>query len=634
MQQRLWPWLFLGLAWICLCYSVSCGDTLVSQEPVESDTKQEKAWEKPGQEASVATSEEPLQEPVFTEEIMPQEESPHDRISDGSSSDLSENTEPKVEPVQEVQVTETVGETVPEPSLPQSYVLEGGVTVSLSQQQVTITYQGIFRSRKNLTVHYGFDGWNVVQGRTQTQQNDGTDNDDFYQQQGMTPIPASQGQGFQTTLDIPQKAKVLHLVFFTENNQAREWDNNQGRDFHVELWFPYIGPYLTWNEKTPPSSGVVVSFVSSPACVGRVDYGTNPALGMQVVESQSQSYHRIPLSGLQPETQYHYKVSCADGRQSPVYTFRTGALNPSQVKFAAMADMQDNGETGRWGATVQEILTHHQDLDFLIIPGDLPWNDRPGLWWTFFDKARTLFATKVMMPVPGNHDTPTVSTNPDTSSFLNFFALPTTSGSATYYSFRYGSALFLGLNSEWPEQIADKTGKQYLWMQQMLGQLPTLSPTWVFAYWHHPPYNTGNRHWGEQGTFREITSMFDGKVDWVFCGHEHLYQRMKPMRYNASLVAGGYGLQATQGVGYLVLPPAGAWPNETLIDSASDKAHYRDRLAYPVPTPGQNRVPSENGFVRVDVVGRSITLKTYGLGSPTQPQTARVIDQVSYTKSP
>ncbi|MGC4119561.1 MAG: hypothetical protein QM765_34320 [Myxococcales bacterium] len=125
-----------------------------------------------------------------------------------------------------------------------------------------------------------------------------------------------------------------------------------------------------------------------------------------------------------------------------------------------------------------------------------------------------------------------------------------------------------------------------------------------------------------------MTQLFDGRVDWVFCGHEHLYQRHKPLRYNATLVS-EHGNGPGQGVGYVVTPPGGTWPNADLVPLTDPKGYYRDRLAYPAPA---DVVPSEVGFVKVHLDARTISLEAYGLGSVGQAVPAHVVDAYGYTK--
>ena len=236
-----------------------------------------------------------------------------------------------------------------------------------------------------------------------------------------------------------------------------------------------------------------------------------------------------------------------------------------------------------------------------------------------------------MVVLPGNHDTPTVDSNPDTSSFSWVFGLDGSLGHEIVRKLTWGPATFVLMNTETPEDFALNTGSQYLWAQQTLATL-TGAP-WVFVSLHIPPYNVGVRHGSQQGDFRDLTGLFDGNVDWVFTGHEHLYQRMKPMRYNGIIAPSGiYGRGSSDGVGYLITPPAGAWPETEIVAWDDSNAHYRDRLAYPVPVGQESTVPSEHGFTMVSLAGKQITLRTYGLGTVASPVSLHLVDEVSYTK--
>jgi hypothetical protein len=130
-----------------------------------------------------------------------------------------------------------------------------------------------------------------------------------------------------------------------------------------------------------------------------------------------------------------------------------------------------------------------------------------------------------------------------------------------------------------------------------------------------------------------VTGLFDGAIDWVVSGHEHLAQRSKPMRYNGQLAASGsYGRGPNDGVGYLVLPPAGAWPETALIAWDDPHAYYRDRLAFPVPGAQQNAVESEVGYTIVELSGSSITLEVWGMGDYASPHGSVLRNTLSYVR--
>jgi 3',5'-cyclic AMP phosphodiesterase CpdA len=512
----------------------------------------------------------------------------------------------------------------------QSVDLGGGVRVwpALLEAGTTarVRYSGRLAGGAQLAIHYGFNGWNEL-GVGQSSDDDGTGNRDYWTERWMAPVPGE--SAWEVNIELPVGARALHFVFHARVTGGVAWDNNLGADWQRGVGIPLVGPLLSYS--ATPSLAPVVAFHTGHPCAGAVDFGLTSALGSRRSEASAATAHSLTLDGLAPGATYFYRAGCEGTEQSPTYSFRTAPSGPEPFSFLVLGDAQwtgEAGEAGRWPDVAETALQNHGDAAFILSVGDMPWNDRPGLWWTFFDGARTLFATRMVMAVPGNHDTPTVNSNPDTSSFQRWFSMPTSSGSETWYAFRYGDAQFLALNSERPEDFARDGGAQYAFAQRELAA-PN-PPTWSFAFWHIPPYNVGDRHPGVQGTFRDLTALFEGRVDFAFSGHEHLYQRLKPLRYNAVLAPSGrYGRGPSDGVGYVVVPPAGAAPSAQLVPRTSAKAAaYRSRLAYPLPPNNSDQVPSEVGYVVVDVDGTKAILTAYGVGSPVTRVPAHVVDSV------
>ncbi len=529
---------------------------------------------------------------------------------------------------------------------------------------VTIYYSGKYADQPELYLRYGFNGWNQVTGLDVEPEIIESKSDNEYRYE--VPMEKLNG-GFRATIDLPDDGRSLHFVFFfgeeeldtappdtgrphpdtgkpdpkseqksaTDAQKAQSIDDNDGWEYHYGILFPYIGPYLSWDDQTSPQSGVVVSFESGISCTGTVEYGTTEELGSSVSGEQESYIHNIRLTGLDPDTLYYYRVSDSNGRSSGTYQFRTAPEDIPGFTFGVMSDMQDNGDDLRWGDVAAELQANHPDIDFFILPGDMPYLDEPGHWWTFFDKGRALLASRVVMPTVGNHDTPTGASNSDTSHFQEYFALPPGMGSETTYRFDYGPATFLALNSEVPEEFVEKH-QQYQWMQgqlQSIGYGDERSRAWVFAYWHIPPYNAGFRHGNQQTDYRQITSLFEGAVDWVFCGHEHLAHRFVPLRYQSvQAPSGEYGTGDMDGVGYLVTPPAGTDPSVKLIDPEVAMAYVRDLVAYPVFSDEDLTTTSENGFVKVSIAGSTMDIQIWGMGNDIVPEDPEIVEHLEYDR--
>jgi len=446
---------------------------------------------------------------------------------------------------------------------------------------VTVKYFGTYKNSDNLTIHYGFNGWNYCSDAINLTELYASGNSDYYKEKSMSQLS---GGGFQASFYVPKDARSIHYVFYWNDGGDKKWDTNNGDDWGAAVVFPFIGPYLTWNHNTSPNTGIVINYQTASPCNGRVEYGKTSSLGYTMQGTVKVLNHHFQLTGLEANTDYYYRVSDDKGNTSSVYSFKTGGTSVNDLKYIVLADMQDNGDDRRWKDIADEVHAHHSDADFILVAGDMPWDDKPGHWWTFFDKGRELFASKVIMPALGNHDTPTTGSNADSSTFRKLFDLPLTSGSETYYSFSYGPAKFMVFNSEIPSEFDKDSGVQYSWAQQQISSIWSGGQKqfpWVFAYWHIPPYDVAARHYTQQGSFRDVTKLFDGTVDWVFAGHEHLYHRIKPMRYNAWVApSGGYGEGSSDGVGYLVVPPAGNYPANEIIHYTWSKSYYRGRMAF------------------------------------------------------
>jgi hypothetical protein len=400
-----------------------------------------------------------------------------------------------------------------------------------SGEKATVHYKGKLKDSSTLTLHYGFNGWNIPpdwQNGFQLDNKGG--NKIFFRELSMDKV----GDEFVADIDTPDWARAIHFVFHSDD----DWDNNGRRDYSKSIAFPHIGPYLTWPDENAPTTGVNISFETSEHCKVKVEHGNTEKLESQPIEAIGSTHH-IPLTSLTPGTQYYYRVSDEFGQKSDIYSFWTAKRDTTACRFIVLADMQDNGDDRRWQDVAEAIAKERRNdadfADFALIAGDIPWNDKPGHWWTFFNNGRSIFPEMVVMPAVGNHDTPEVGSNPDTSSFRRYFRVPTVSGrrnGKNYYRFRYGQSHFIALNSEHRKDLG-KHGEQYRFVEEELRAIASSQDRlqWVFAFWHKPPYNCVNYHRDEQYGFRPITELFDGNVDWVFCGHVHSYQRMNPLRF-------------------------------------------------------------------------------------------------------
>lgn len=97
------------------------------------------------------------------------------------------------------------------------------------------------------------------------------------------------------------------------------------------------------------------------------------------------------------------------------------------------------------------------------------------------------------------------------------------------YSFDWGDAHFCCLDSN---LYTDPTNAQlHAWIKRDLTQTNAL---WKFVVFHHPPFNVGEEHYRNQ-QMRVLAPLFEQcGVDVALHGHEHTYQRPRPLKFAPS----------------------------------------------------------------------------------------------------
>jgi hypothetical protein len=265
-------------------------------------------------------------------------------------------------------------------------------------------------------------------------------------------------------------------------------------------------PYLSWD--TPDCSEMGVSWGTREEATSRVVYGTDPSYGDTIEDGSLVERHFLRIPGLDPGGTYHYQVSSSNGYQSVNNAFKTPPEPGEPYCFVAYGDTRS--QTYAHANVVDEIAA--ADPDFIIHSGDLVNNGHILKdWYMFFNVISKVTGSAPLMPSLGNHEG-------GAQYYFNFFTLP---GNEEYFSFDYGDAHFICLNSE----IAYASGSpQYDWL---LDDLQNVSPSarWIFVYFHSPPYSSGN-HGSDIGIRNAWCPIFEEYgVDIVFNGHDHNYER-------------------------------------------------------------------------------------------------------------
>ncbi|KAI3471952.1 hypothetical protein Pfo_028640 [Paulownia fortunei] len=196
--------------------------------------------------------------------------------------------------------------------------------------------------------------------------------------------------------------------------------------------------------------------------------------------------HHVKIGPLEPSTTYYYRC----GGYGPEFSFRTPpAAFP--VEFSVAGDL---GQTEWTASTLAHVGA--RDYDVFLLPGDLSYADaQQPLWDSFGRLVEPYASTRPWMVTEGNHE-------------IETFPIIYPRGFKAY-------------NARWlmPYQESQSTSNLYYSFDD---QNP-----WIFVLIHAPWYNSNLAHRGEGESMRKAMEqmLYEARVDVVFAGHVHAYER-------------------------------------------------------------------------------------------------------------
>jgi hypothetical protein len=121
-------------------------------------------------------------------------------------------------------------------------------------------------------------------------------------------------------------------------------------------------------------------------------------------------------------------------------------------------------------------------------------------------------------PAPGNHEYEA----PGAAPYFAYFGANAGPPGLGYYSYDRAGWHIISMNSNIP---AGAGSTQMTWLR---ADLTINRAACTIAYWHHPVFSSGRN--GSQPQMRDVWRvLYDGGVEIVIAGHDHLYERFAPM---------------------------------------------------------------------------------------------------------
>lgn len=171
-----------------------------------------------------------------------------------------------------------------------------------------------------------------------------------------------------------------------------------------------------------------------------------------------------------------------------------------------------------------------KDYDVFLLPGDLSYADGQQPFWDTFGRFVQPYASRrPWMVTEGNHEVeslPSIHTN-TFEAYNSRWRMPfeeSGSNSNLYYSFDVAGVHIIMLGSY---TDFDAGSEQYKWLEGDLAKVDRETTPWLIALLHAPWYNTNTAHKGEGESMRKAMEdlLYTARVDLVFAGHVHAYER-------------------------------------------------------------------------------------------------------------
>src|SRR3989339_149112 len=392
--------------------------------------------------------------------------------------------------------------------------------------------------------------------------------------------------------------------------------------------------HLSWNGLNSSSTTMVVSWwtTTNTSSQGQVRYGTssgnytntvskNPTYSSQYsINAQS-----VRIDNLLPDTQYYYSCGNATDGWSTERTFRTGPAigSTKSIRIAVTSDVHSYDD--RATQVKNKIKAYNPML--AVYSGDLVTNngELQSEWNDFFTRYDDFISNVPFFSATGNHD---VHDSEGFYSNLDLFDWPKNSdGNERWYSFNYGNAHFVCLRLIQDGSTIPVGSAQYNWLENDL-KVADSNPNirWKFVSFHAHPYcnaSSSGGHPRNTNILKTVCPLFDKyKVDLVFNGHSHVYERSKKMKNTTTtvdqVVENGPNYDGTkEGTVYVEIGPAGQTARSVVVEFYT--AAYKNGL-------------QTYGIIDIDNLNNKLTFNAYGHN--TSNNTSSLIETFTITKPP
>lgn len=288
-----------------------------------------------------------------------------------------------------------------------------------------------------------------------------------------------------------------------------------------------------WVQRVTPTSAVVRLEIDPPgpltvevAAAGPSDAGAGR--GPRTVTSpEARDLHSVLLDGLEPGTRYAYTVKGAGAARTGSFTTAPPEGSTASFRFLAYGD--NRSDDAAHAAVVKAMLA--APGDFLVHTGDFVEDGGSADdWQRFFEIEAPLLRDRCVYSAVGNHEL-TDGAGIAYARYLGATDPPSPSVSARDRrapehlngTYRWGNARFFLVNS----LVEYRTGVDRRWLEKALSDADAEKGlVWRIVVMHHALWSSGPHGNNRTLIAADVPGLLrKHKVDLVFGGHDHIYER-------------------------------------------------------------------------------------------------------------
>ena len=206
--------------------------------------------------------------------------------------------------------------------------------------------------------------------------------------------------------------------------------------------------------------------------------------------------------------------------------------SPADAAGTTVWAVGDGADSNTRDDAIAAMIEQHSPDAFLYL-GDVYESGTTAEFGSFYDTGYGRLR-QITYPTPGNHEWDHRAEGYDPYWGARF-------ASPHYYSFDLGGWHLISLNSE---QDYGEGSTQLTWLRSDLSER---SGDCTIAFWHRPRYSAGNH--GDESSLGPVWGSLAGRASIVLTGHDHGYQRFRPINGITNWVVGtgGHGLTGVRG---------------------------------------------------------------------------------------